>query len=412
MPIESSHPSPGAVPEFPPGYTEEDRSYGLYIFSIAMTVITVLAILARFWSRTLTPTSPDCFGTTRFWWDDWTALASAPFIIAQHGLLFAMLNLGLGHHAAVLPIDDLFSIFKLFFAMYFLYDAAVFLTKMSALFFLTRIFPKHASPTWFHYSIWAAHFINIAWFVGATLASLLLCNPIDKNWDPTLPGTCGTRSAIWIGCAVTAVLIDSVILIIPIPKIWKLQISRARKLGISVTFILGYCAIVVSLGRTAFTFRDAEAVSTDITYELVPPLFWSSAEGTVLLLGICLPAMLPLGRHMFTYYFSPLACKVSQLLSTRGTERRESKNTHGETQGTPRTTYRLGNNKISSASEATELGTYHSMDSRREILDIPSIQTNYFEASISVDDIEADPRPPVSGIRVEHTFAVSQVPST
>lgn len=48
----------------------ENRSPGLRAFQIAMIIIPTIAIVLRFWSRTL------AFGKKppRFWWDDWLAL--------------------------------------------------------------------------------------------------------------------------------------------------------------------------------------------------------------------------------------------------------------------------------------------------------------------------------------------------
>lgn len=44
---------------------------------------------------------------------------------------------------------------------------------------------------------------------------------------------------------------------------------------------------------------------------------WVSSEAPVTILCICLPAMLPLGRHMVSAYFSPLASKLSSNWSSR-----------------------------------------------------------------------------------------------
>lgn len=59
-------------------------------FTIAMTVITIVAIALRFWSRLLGPTDrAQAFG--RFWWDDWFALLALvclfPFNPGQHQLI-------------------------------------------------------------------------------------------------------------------------------------------------------------------------------------------------------------------------------------------------------------------------------------------------------------------------------------
>lgn len=45
---------------------------------------------------------------------------------------------------------------------------------------------------------------------------------------------------------------------------------------------------------------------------------WVIAEAPVTTLCICLPAMLPLGRHLVSAYFSPLVSKLSSTWTSRG----------------------------------------------------------------------------------------------
>lgn len=45
---------------------------------------------------------------------------------------------------------------------------------------------------------------------------------------------------------------------------------------------------------------------------------WVTAEAPITTLCICLPAMLPLGRHLVNVYLSPLASKISSTWTSRG----------------------------------------------------------------------------------------------
>ena len=69
---------PGWAPpdpsSWPPGYEDENHGPGLLIFTIVLTVITIASIVGRFWSTSLAKLGPG--QTRRYWWDDWTALAS------------------------------------------------------------------------------------------------------------------------------------------------------------------------------------------------------------------------------------------------------------------------------------------------------------------------------------------------
>ncbi|KFA60343.1 hypothetical protein S40285_06050 [Stachybotrys chlorohalonatus IBT 40285] len=231
-------PDPGSWPE---GYEDENHGPGLLIFTIVLTAVTILSIVARFWSRSLANLEPG--QTRRYWWDDWTALISVPLILARFAILFYMFTVGLGYHADTLPPETYERIQQLIFVSYFLYTGAVFFVKESALFFLNRVFTRHANPTWFNAALVVTHVLNVAWLIGIFLANLLMCIPVAKNWDRTLPGYCVRGNAVWIANGSTSVFIDLLILILPLPKIWSLRMSKSRKSALSIIFALGYWSV-------------------------------------------------------------------------------------------------------------------------------------------------------------------------
>lgn len=161
--------------------------------------------------------------------------------MAFTGLAIALVHFGLGRHIwTIQKEEDLLMVFKLFYVVYYVYDAALFLTKMSALLYLTRLFPTHANSTWWNWALWITHGLNGAWFIGICCATAFMCKPLAKGWNPLLPGECGTTSSLWIGSAVPSVFIDLLILLLPLPKIWTLKISTTRRTGVTIVFILGY----------------------------------------------------------------------------------------------------------------------------------------------------------------------------
>ncbi|KAI1141436.1 hypothetical protein F5Y05DRAFT_261382 [Hypoxylon sp. FL0543] len=304
---------PSSAP--PPGLASENRGPGLRAFNIVMIIIVVAATALRFVSRALGSSGPR--QEHRFWWDDWVSLLAVPFLVGQQALTLVTIHYGVGYHIWTLPPENTAMIVRIIFAIYLTYDTALFLTKASALLFLSRLFPNHANALWFNLVRYAAHALNIAWFLGIVFGTFFMCDPVAKNWDVAITyGTCGSTSSLFIGSAVPSVAIDLIILILPLPKIWGLQISKGRKLGISVIFFFGYGVVVVSLGRLITVLTSGAALDTDLTYAGVTVVYWVTAEPPITLLSICLPAMLPLGRHLARHYFSPLASKVSLLRST------------------------------------------------------------------------------------------------
>jgi hypothetical protein len=82
--------------------------------------------------------------------------------------------------------------------------------------------------------------LNVAWGLGTVIAPFLMCNPVEKNWNPMLPGTCAPMNRLWMGCTIPGVIIDFIILLLPMPNVWRLHSSLARKIGITIIFVMGY----------------------------------------------------------------------------------------------------------------------------------------------------------------------------
>ncbi|KAI1777430.1 hypothetical protein F4818DRAFT_439786 [Hypoxylon cercidicola] len=297
---------------------DADRSPGYKAFVIAMIAMTIAATVLRFLSRSIS-TSSSQYTYLRFWWDDWIALAAATKVItvALQVILFRFVeDAGFGHHQSTLSDEQVTTFYKLLFIGDYFFDLSLVLSKQSALMFLSRVFPRIARPRWLTIGIWTTSGANIAWLIGTWVGTILFCDPIAKNWYPTLPGRCGTLQNLFIGSVTSSVVIDVAILVLPLPMIWGLQANRARRGAITAVFVLGYCVIIVSLGRLITLVVSAEAIEADITYEGVPFFYWVAAEAPVTILSVCLPAMLPLGRHIVRHYFGPLTEKLSSFLST------------------------------------------------------------------------------------------------
>ncbi|KAI0973526.1 hypothetical protein F4678DRAFT_427025 [Xylaria arbuscula] len=302
----------------------DDRGPSFRVFIIIVLILSVTAVSLRLWSRSLGKSQTSF--RHKFWWDDWLALAAIPTLLAQLSLIFHMISLGLGRHVNTLPPENVQAALLDLYVAYFVYDFTLFLTKTSALFFYHRVFVRRMHRTWFNYALWVVHFFNVSWLLGIVFGTIFMCDPVAKGYKPDLLGYCSPIGELWIGSAVPSVAIDLFILLLPVPKIWGLEISFAKKSGITVVFALGYSVIVVSLGRLITVIKTADALSRDLTYEGVSPLYWLCAESPITLISICLPATLSLGRHFMTSYLIPLSNKVKSLVSSK----KDSTKTHSE----------------------------------------------------------------------------------
>ena len=73
----------------------------------------------------------------------------------------------------------------------------------------------------------------IAWGIAVILVSIFQCNPVLGAWDLTVPATCITLRKFYLANAVPNIVMDVIILALPIPNIWALQMSIRQKYVVS-----------------------------------------------------------------------------------------------------------------------------------------------------------------------------------
>lgn len=75
----------------------------------------------------------------------------------------------------------------------------------------------------------------------ATAALLIFsCRPYARAWDATITtGSCINRPALYVATAVSNIVTDLFILIIPIPMVVKLKIPPQQKIGLASMFAVG-----------------------------------------------------------------------------------------------------------------------------------------------------------------------------
>ena len=79
----------------------------------------------------------------------------------------------------------------------------------------------------------------IAWGIAVFLVSIFQCNPIRGAWDLTVPATCIPLPKFCLSNAVPNIIMDVIILALPIPNVWTLQMSMRQKYVVSALFLLG-----------------------------------------------------------------------------------------------------------------------------------------------------------------------------
>jgi hypothetical protein len=169
--------------------------------------------------------------------DDYLIIIAAFFCCADAALYLVDLRYGFGEHIFVVAEDPtrLVNFFKVVFATFILYGAAVTFVKFSVLAFYQRIFPRNNFRKWL-YTLGA---LSAVWWLLITLVSVFQCDPVAKAWNNELEGYCHNYLHLFIGIQVANILLDIAILVLPISAVMKLQMARANKISVAGTFALG-----------------------------------------------------------------------------------------------------------------------------------------------------------------------------
>ena len=122
-----------------------------------------------------------------------------------------------------------------------LYFAALLPTKLSLLFQYLRIFvPSRHHDKLMYYSIHLLIWANVFFCVINFFLFLFECTPRAASWDPFVDngGSC-LNPLDFVVSAIFNIAFDCAILILPIRRVWRLQLTLQRKLGISLIFGAG-----------------------------------------------------------------------------------------------------------------------------------------------------------------------------
>ena len=136
-----------------------------------------------------------------------------------------------------IPITDVVFGAKLLLVIEFLVFTSVSLVKVSALLFYTRVF---SNEDWrFNMALRAGYIATTASVLAFLPTIVFNCTPVSKFWERNQPGTCINLYAWYVASGVADVVIDVMVLLLPIPKVWSLRCGAARKAMVFFACICG-----------------------------------------------------------------------------------------------------------------------------------------------------------------------------
>ncbi|KAL8786441.1 MAG: hypothetical protein Q9213_002757 [Squamulea squamosa] len=213
-------------------------------------------------------------------------------IIATIGVLLRLYARRIA--AAKYGIDDYLIILALTDqATQVLFGCSITATKLSILFFYHRLFPFRT----FNVVCLVTGIATILWWIGLMLTAFLHCRPLAYYWDRSIPnGHCVNDNLIGYTITSFNIVTDLVVLILPIPWLWGMNMAVPKRMAIVGLFVLGSFVCIAGIIRLPFL---SELQFSDATYTSVSVGVWVNVECNIGVLSACLPILRPLFSNKY-----------------------------------------------------------------------------------------------------------------
>ncbi|KAI0529770.1 hypothetical protein GGR58DRAFT_293798 [Xylaria digitata] len=211
----------------------------LVIEAVLLVIVVSLWTFLRIWSRRLmrVPLATE----------DWFHVVSLIFFYGLAvSIVLAAITGGAGHHVDMLQPWHIVRYSEIVFSIEFLYAFSVGFAKISITLMIMRIFIHR------HVRIAGVCIIVLStgWMLHPLFTGLLLCTPIEANWNPATPGAfCGNQ---YIGFGVVAgidITNELALLILPILSLWRIYLNTRYKVALLGVFGTGLITLIITIIR-------------------------------------------------------------------------------------------------------------------------------------------------------------------
>ena len=123
-----------------------------------------------------------------------------------------------------------------------MYTISIALTKISILLFYSRIFTERK----FRIALGVTCALVTTWLIAIELVVLAECVPISGLWDLTQPARCISLIPFFVASGVPNVILNVIIVGLPLPMIWTLDVEKKYRWALSAVFGLGALYVVLA----------------------------------------------------------------------------------------------------------------------------------------------------------------------
>ncbi|RDL34576.1 uncharacterized protein BP5553_07704 [Venustampulla echinocandica] len=177
--------------------------------------------------------------------------------------------------------------------------------------------------------VWNFNPKNIVAAHNMQFAQDMVCGNAYDTWHFSFEADCLPTTDITVAIGAVNIFTDSIIMVMPIPIIWKLQLKQTQRWGLLAVFGTGLFVLVSAIVREVIVVKTDKEL--DQSWVVVDEIIWLTVELNIGIICISLPALSPLYTRVLAskFYLSSLR----NLLSFSGAGSK-SRSKLGSTDGT------------------------------------------------------------------------------
>ncbi|KAK9424075.1 hypothetical protein SUNI508_13794 [Seiridium unicorne] len=273
-------------------YPTESRASVALVTAIVTISISIPVVAARCATRLKL--------TKKLWPDDYMSLLSLAALLTIASIqLYSATELGSGRHYWNMDLDSLPLSRQMYYAAKILYVFIQGSGKLAILLLYQRVFDTGNGAQWFRRAIKVMIVLTFAIEGGYVFIIAFQCLPVASLWDPSITDAkCLNANVAFTAGAVLNIASDIVLMVLPIPALWKLQTSVQKRLGVALMLAIASLGIIASLVRVKFLVAGSSAF--DSSYYNVDVSAWSLIELLCVVACGSIPALRPLLVHIRT----------------------------------------------------------------------------------------------------------------
>lgn len=207
---------------------------------------------------------------------------------------------GGGNHEYEVTKDNMVGFQQALYADTITYGPAAWFTKTTLLLIFARVFSPFRKSVIFIYVFISLMFL---YYFPVMIIKIKVCTPIEGLWNPDIHAECVNQTELFWTDTIMSATTDLVILLLPIPLVWSLQVPPKKKLRISIILGAGGIATGASIVRLILVFQPNSFA--DETVSFVRFNLLGVAEIGIGIICACLPAF----SILFTRYTSERASR-------------------------------------------------------------------------------------------------------